>query len=204
LSYDATPTQLLGPNQEADIDADKQRARRNTTAYYAPPRRGSNQLESRSPMRQRRATGKFASRNRSFHGENGVAPRVSVLRKLRYPTHLPLISGRQNRPIARANSEAGKWTHFSGRVLRNIEYQYRIQKACHCCNGSSLAGNNIAMFWAIDPIVCGGPAPKLKRHPAALLRHRAAKKHALARLGSVYANTLLRGPISRAEKRPRN
>jgi hypothetical protein len=55
---------------------------------------------------------KNSSRNRTFHGENGVAPRVSVLRKLRYPTHLPLISGRQNRSIARANSEAEKWTLF--------------------------------------------------------------------------------------------
>jgi hypothetical protein len=43
---------------------------------------------------------------------NGVGPRVSVVRKLRYPTHLPLISGRRNRSIARANSEAEKWTLF--------------------------------------------------------------------------------------------
>ncbi len=55
---------------------------------------------------------KNSSQNRTFHGENGVAPRVSVVRKLRYPTHLPLISGRRNRSIARANSEAEKWTLF--------------------------------------------------------------------------------------------
>ena len=41
-----------------------------------------------------------------------MGPRVSVVRKLRYPTHLPLISGRRNRSIARANSEAEKWTLF--------------------------------------------------------------------------------------------
>jgi len=41
-----------------------------------------------------------------------VGPRVSVVRKLRYPTHLPLTSGRRNRSIARANSEADKWTLF--------------------------------------------------------------------------------------------
>ena len=41
-----------------------------------------------------------------------MGPRVSVVRKLRYPTHLPLISGRRNRSIARANSEADKWTLF--------------------------------------------------------------------------------------------
>ena len=89
------------------------------------------------------------------------------------------------------------------RLLRNVGYRYRTPKGVPLLQRLLSGRNTIVMFWAIDPSVCGGPAPKLPRHPAALLRHRAAKKHALARLGPVYANTLLRGPISMAEKRPR-
>ncbi len=71
---------------------------------------------------------------------NGVGPRVSVVRKLRYPTHLPLISGRRNRSIARANSEAEKWTLFWAGCCETLGTDTVLQKACHCCNGSSLVG----------------------------------------------------------------
>ena len=73
-----------------------------------------------------------------------------------------------------------------------------------------LSGRNIlAMFWAMDPSVCGGPAPKLPRHPAASFFAIAPPRNARW-LGSApctelrcYAG-LFRGPKNGLEMRYRS
>jgi hypothetical protein len=49
-----------------------------------------------------------------------------------------------------------------GRLLRNVGYQYRTEKACHCCNGSSLAGTSLRCSGQWIRVCAEAPPPSYR------------------------------------------
>ncbi len=49
-----------------------------------------------------------------------------------------------------------------GRLLRNVGYQYCTEKACHCCNGSSLAGTSLRCSGQWIRVCAEAPPPSYR------------------------------------------